>query len=146
MTKAIHTPSLLPKKKILFFGLGAAILFIILAFLTPISMGDETDKLTGLEKAVAKQTLQRANTNINDVDRLSTPYLSVHVDSVYKTPTNEAGQRCGGAANQETDGHYSVIVSYRTIFGIPIRTYTARNCAPPYTFYDEQSGRVEVIR
>ena len=123
---------------------GIAVLVVLLAFLIPLTMSDGTEKLTGLQKAAAEQTLQNANKAGEGIDWLSTAHLKVRVENVYPTPLSEANGWCGYPTGKDTAGHYSVVVSYRSFFGITTKTYEMHNCAPPFTFYDKSSGTVKI--
>lgn len=127
---------------------GLAITFAVtfIAFAIPIMMDDGTNNLSGLEKGAALHAKQEAKMNVHGIDKISTPYVAVHVDAVYATPFSEANGWCGYPTGDDTQGHYSVTVSYRTIFGISIRQYTAKNCAPPFAFRDESTGKLETVQ
>ena len=119
------------KKRIVrFVSLGVIVMVILLAFFLPIMMGDGTESLSDVEQNVAQQVKRDAQMNVHGIDRIGTPYITVHIDAVYATPVNEAKGWCGYPTGSDTQGHYSVMVSYRTIFGFSIREYTAENCAP----------------
>lgn len=113
------------KKKVITLSIfGGVVILLILAFALPLTKSDGTEKFTGKELALAKQTLSNGGPSAGSIQ--TTIAFKSKVASVSK---QDPEKRCGVAATD--DGSiYVVEVNKITFFGIEVPSYTERSCVP----------------
>lgn len=120
-------------KKIKLSILGTAILAVsvFLAFFIPLSMSDGTEKYDGVKKKSAEAVLMWAPQLSDGIEKVIGGVLKIRVEDVYETPPETAKSWCGNSY-KEGDKYYSVVVGYRTFFGILSESFPRHDACLSY--------------
>jgi len=124
-----------PQKKITFskkfFILGIIILLLIVGTIVPFSMSDGSEKFSGVNKNVAKYSIDIAWDRARGID-YSSIFGTIKITAAsIKEDTANSTKTCNGDFTDNTPGgakSYFAKVEYRSLFGVVIDTATFRIC------------------
>ena len=119
--------------------LASLVVIVELGIIIPLLIPDGTERYSGGEKAVAKRERLFLEGVGDGINRISRMHFKIRVESVRPARPEDAGKFCGTDPSQKTEGNYTVVLTYRSFFGIPTGEIVRYNCPPPVGVNYEQN-------
>lgn len=103
--------------KTAFITIATIVILTVLAFGIPALMPNGVERYSGDQRKAAEAQLKSVPTLMDGIQKATNGVLGYHVEDVYATPQEKVNAWCGDYYDSNKT-YYSVVISYRTIFGI----------------------------